>query len=99
MSSLCKWIFKTKKNTDGTVDRYKASLVARGFSQKYGRDYDQVLAPVVRQTTIKTFLALAGKYNLVIKHFDAKTAFLNGELKEIIYMEQPEGYEKERQEN
>lgn len=88
----CKWVFKIKRNAEGNIERYKARLVARGFSQKYGTDYDEVFAPVVRQTTFRTLLAIAGQKGMTVKHFDAKTAFLNGELKETIYMKQPEGY-------
>lgn len=88
----CKWVFKLKRNTEGNVEKYKARLAARGFSQKYGTDYDEVFAPVVRQTTLKTFLAIAGHKDMSVKHFDAKTVFLNGNLTETIYMDQPEGY-------
>lgn len=88
----CKWVYKTKRNSRGEVERYKARLVARGFSQKFGTDYDEVFAPVVRQTTLKVLLTVAGKKNLIIKHFDAKSAFLNGDLQEEIYMQQPRGY-------
>ena len=88
----CKWVFKTKCSADGNTERYKARLVARGFSQKYGIDYDEVFAPVVRQTTFRTFLTYAGIKGMVIKHFDAKTAFLNGKISETIYMKQPDGY-------
>lgn len=87
-----KWVFKIKRDTQGQVDRFKARLVARGFSQKYGTDYDQVFAPVVRQTTFRIILTIAGQMNMIVKHYDAKTAFLNGELKEIVFMRQPEGY-------
>lgn len=70
------WVFKTKINADGVIDRYKAGLVARGFSQKYGSDYHEVSAPVAKHTTFKLLLTVAGERNFTIKHFDAKTAFL-----------------------
>lgn len=89
----CKWVFKIKKDATGNPSRYKARLVAQGFSQKYGTDYDEVFAPVIRPTTFRTLLVIAGRENLIVKHVDAKTAFLNGELNEIIYMKQPIGYE------
>lgn len=90
----CKWVFKKKVNQgDGTI-RYKARLVAQGFSQRYGTDYDEVFAPVVRPVTFRLLLTISGKRNLHIYHYDAKTAFLNGELQETIYMKQPEGYEE-----
>lgn len=81
----CKWVFKIKQDATGNPSRYKARLVAQGFSQKYGTDYDEVFAPVIRPTTLRTLLVIAGRENLIVKH-DAKTAFLNGELNEIIYM-------------
>lgn len=81
-----KWVFKIKKGSDGTPIRYKARLVAQGFSQKYGIDYDEVFAPVVRSSTFKIFMSVAGTRNLRVKHYDVKTAFLNGDLKEEIYM-------------
>lgn len=89
----CKWVFKIKQDAIGNPSRYKARLVAQGFSQKYGTDYDEVFAPVIRPTTFRTLLVIAGRENLIVKHVDAKTAFLNGELNEIIYMKQPIGYE------
>lgn len=88
----CKWVFKTKRNLDGEVTKFKARLVARGFSQKYGTDYDQVFAPVVRHTTFHTLLTVAGMERMTTRHYDAKTAFLNGSLNEEIYMYQPEGF-------
>lgn len=86
----CKWVFKTKPEKDGI--RYKARLVAQGFSQKFGQDYNEVFAPVARAPTIRLLLSLAGKRNLIVKQFDVKTAFLNGELEEEIYMCQPPGF-------
>lgn len=88
----CKWVFKKKQNTEIQKPKYKARLVAQGFSQKYGIDYDEVFAPVVRAETLRLLLTIAGKRRLKIYHYDAKTAFLNGELKETIFMKQPEGY-------
>ena len=85
----CKWVFKTKIYADGQIDRYKATLVAKGYSQKYGSDYNELFAPVVRQATFKCIPALAGRLGLIIKHYDAKTAFLNGELDRVVYMKQP----------
>lgn len=88
-------MFKIKSTTDGKPDRFKARLVAQGYSQKYGTDYDEVFAPVVRITTIRMLLSLAGKKNYRVWHIDIKTAFLNGILKEVIYMQQPPGREDE----
>lgn len=89
----CKWVFKTKRNENGEISRYKARLVAQGFSQKYGVDYNEVFAPVGRSTTFKIFMSFAGSRNYVVKNFDFDTAFLNGILKEEIYMQQPEGFQ------
>lgn len=88
----CKWVFKLKRNSDGEIVRYKARLVAQGFSQKFGTDYDLVFAPVAKQTTFRTLLTLASKRGMQVRHIDAKTAFLNGHLKETIYMKQPLGF-------
>ncbi len=91
----CKWIYKTKCDEHGNVVRYKARLVAQGFSQKFGVDYDEVFAPVVRQITFRTVLAVASCRKMIVKHVDIKTAYFYGELQETIYMRQPPGYEKE----
>ncbi|GJZ94027.1 zinc finger, CCHC-type containing protein [Tanacetum coccineum] len=87
-----KWIFKRKMKVDGSIDKYKARLVIQGFRQKEGIDFFDTYAPVARITTIRLLLALAAIHNLVIHQMDVKTAFLNGELDEEIYMKQPEGF-------
>ncbi|UYV81278.1 hypothetical protein LAZ67_20000641 [Cordylochernes scorpioides] len=81
-----KWVFKTKCNSDGSVERHKARLVAKGYSQQYGIDYEETFAPVVRQSTIRMFLALAVEYNLIVHQMDVQSAYLNGEIKEEVYM-------------
>lgn len=88
----CKWVYKQKLNENGEVIRYKARLVAQGFSQKFGSDYDAVFAPVARQVTLRMILTLAAKNDMIVKHVDVKSAYLNGDLEEEIYMKQPEGY-------
>ena len=88
----CKWIFKKKLRPDGTMDKFKARLVAKGYTQKPGIDYFDVYAPVARITTIRVLVALASIYKLHIHQMDVKTAFLNGDLDEEIYMQQPEGF-------
>lgn len=88
----CKWVYKIKRNCDGEIKRYKARLVGQGFSQQHGVDYDEVFAPVVRQTTFRVILSIAAKNNFSVYHLDVKTAFLYGELAESIYMKQPTGF-------
>lgn len=95
----CKWVFKLKTNVDGSIQRFKARLVAQGYSQKYGSDYDEVFAPVVKQTTFRVLMSVAAKERMIVKHLDAKTAFLNGKLRETIYMKQPPGFELKGQES
>ncbi|GJX81475.1 zinc finger, CCHC-type containing protein [Tanacetum coccineum] len=77
---------------DGTIDKFKSRLVIQGFRQKEGIDYFDTYAPVARISTIRLLIALAATDNLVIHQMDVKTAFLNGDLEEEIYMKQPEGF-------
>ena len=88
----CKWIFKRKADADGNIERYKARLVAQGYNQKFGIDYEETFSPVVRFESVRTVIALAAKHGLILHQMDVKTAFLNGELKEEIYMKQPTGF-------
>lgn len=87
-----KWIFTLKRDSDGNITRYKARLVAKGFTQKYGEDFKETFSPVVRHCSIRLLLALAVQFDLKIDHLDVQTAFLNGDLREEIYMQQPEGF-------
>ncbi|KAJ9545172.1 hypothetical protein OSB04_024879 [Centaurea solstitialis] len=87
-----KWIFKNKKDEDGIVTRNKARLVAKGFKQQAGIDYDETLAPVARIEAIRIFFAYAAHKNFTVYQMDVKTAFLNGELKEEVYVSQPKGF-------
>ncbi|RVW34319.1 Retrovirus-related Pol polyprotein from transposon TNT 1-94 [Vitis vinifera] len=87
----CKWIFKRKLKQDGSIEKYKARLVSKGFKQRNDVDYFNTFAPVTRIASIRVLIALASIHNLVVHQMDVKTAFLNGDLEEKIYMDQPEG--------
>jgi hypothetical protein len=87
-----KWIYKIKHATDGSFEKYKAIFVARGFSQVEGLDYDDTFAPVTRYTSIRTIIALAASMGWKLHQMDVKTTFLNGEIEEEVYIEQPEGF-------
>lgn len=88
----CKWVFRKKEDNAGNVTRFKARLVARGFSQRIGVDYDAVFAPVATLTTFRVLLAAAGHNNMVVRHIDVESAYLHGRLQEVIYMQQPKGF-------
>ena len=87
-----KWIFKRKTDADGNVTVYKARLVAKGFSQVQGIDYDETFSPVAMLKSVRIMLAIAAYFDYEIWQMDVKTAFLNGFLKEELYMMQPEGF-------
>ncbi|KAG7558630.1 Reverse transcriptase RNA-dependent DNA polymerase [Arabidopsis thaliana x Arabidopsis arenosa] len=80
---------------DGSINKHKARLVAKGYVQRHGVDYDEVFAPVARIETIRFIIALAASNGWEVHHLDVKTAFLHGELKEDVYVLQPEGFVKE----
>ena len=88
----CKWVFKVKHKSDGTVERFKGRLVAKGYAQKFGFDYLETFSPVVRFSSIRALIAFAVQNDMLIHQMDVVTAFLNGDLDEDIYMQQPDGY-------
>ena len=75
-----KWVFETKRNTNGEIEHYKARLVTQGFSQKFGSDYDETFCPVVRLESIRTLIAMAVQHDLHLPQVDVTTAFFNGNL-------------------
>ncbi|GKD37880.1 zinc finger, CCHC-type containing protein [Tanacetum coccineum] len=87
----CKWILK-KLKVDGTIEKFKAMLVIQGFKQKSGIDYFDTYAPVTRISTIRLLTAMTSIHNLIIHQMDIKTTFLNGDLDEEVYMNQPQGF-------
>ena len=94
-----KWVYKTKLNELGEVEKYKARLVAKGYAQEYGVDYEEVYAPVARMDTVRMILALAAQRGWCVFQLDVKSAFLHGKLAENVYVEQPRGYEIKNEEH
>jgi hypothetical protein len=87
-----KWVYKTKRDSKGNVERYKARLVAKGYTQKEGVDYNETFSPVSTKDSFMVVMALVAHYDLELHQMDVKTAFLNGDLDEVVFMKQPEGF-------
>jgi len=87
-----RWVYKIKPSPDGEQYKYKARLVVKGYNQIEGLDYEETFAPVCRYESLRIVLSVAAEEEMEIEQFDVTTAFLNSELEEEIYMEQPEGY-------
>ena len=94
-----RWVFKVKTNADGSIERCKVRLVAQGYSQKEGLDYDETFSPVVRSESVRSVIALAAMNGLSLHQMDVTTAFLHGDLEEVVYMKQPEGFVTQGQEH
>ena len=89
---VCRWVYKLKRNFDGTKAHYKACLVAKGYHQQHGMDFDETFNPVVKLATVHLVLSIAAQQNWSLLQLDVSNAFLHGFLKETVYMEQPLGY-------
>ena len=86
------WDYTIKTRSDDTADRYKAYLVARGFTQEYGIDYEETFSPVARLSSIRTLIVISATRKWPLFQMDVKNSFLNGELSEEVYMKLPPGY-------
>lgn len=88
----CKWVFRTKRKPDGTIDKFKARLVAKGFHQRPGIDFNETFSPVIKPATIRTVLTLALKSNWSLRQLDVSNAFLHGTLDIPVYMSRPPSF-------
>lgn len=87
-----KWVYRIKRNTNGTINRYKARLVTKGFHQQPSIDFFETFSPMMKPTTIRLFLTIALNYKWAIRQLDVESAFLHGDLFGEVYMALPQGY-------
>ncbi|XP_073126194.1 uncharacterized protein [Henckelia pumila] len=95
----CRWLFNIKCKANGSVERYKACIVAKGFTQTYGIDYQETFAPVAKIHSIRVLLSLAVNLNWQLHQLDIKNAFLNGDLEEEVFMSLPPGFQGKYDQN
>jgi hypothetical protein len=91
-NSSCKWVYKTKRDSRGNIERYKARFVAKGFTQREGIDYHETFSHVSTKDSFRIIMALVAHFDLELHKMDVKTSFLNGELVENVFMAQPKGF-------
>lgn len=89
----CKWVLTVKYNSDGSLERYKTRLVAKGFTQTYGIDYLETFAPMAKLNIVRV-LSIAANLDRPLQQLDVKNTFLNGNLEEEVYMDPPPGFDK-----
>jgi Reverse transcriptase (RNA-dependent DNA polymerase) len=92
----CKWVYSIKHTPEGKVDRFKARLVAKSYTQTYGVDYEETFAPVEKMNIVRTLISCAVNSGWDLCQLDVKNAFLHGDLKEEVYMEIPPGFQNEQ---
>ena len=88
----CQWIYTVKVGPDGAIDHLKACLVAKGYTQIFGLDYGDTFSPTAKIASVHLFLSMAAMWHWLLHQFDIKNAFLDGDLEEEVYMEQPPGF-------
>jgi len=88
----CKWVFSIKYKADGSIDRYKTRLVAKGFTQTYDIDYVETFFPIAKLNTIRVLLSLVANLDWPLLQLDVKNVFLHGDLEEKVYMDIPPGF-------
>ena len=88
----CEWVFKTKKDSLGNIEIYKARLIAKGFTQNEGIDNKETFSPIYKKDSLHIIMTLVAHFDLELEQMDVKTTFLNGNLQEEVYMKKQKGF-------